>query len=140
MRLAPGDPAREPDRVVRGLRAAVADEDLLDRGDVRDDLARERQLGLGDADTEQDGFRHGARYALGDGWMRVPEEDRAVGRVVVDVPPAVEVLQVGAVTAPKADPWVAAAPARVHAAGDDLARGVQQRGRCGSWRPPEESQ
>src|SRR5918999_5374205 len=58
------------------------------------------------------------------------EEDGSVGGVVVDVAPAVQVLEVRAFAAAEADARIAPAPAGVHAAGDDLARGFQQRGGC----------
>jgi hypothetical protein len=117
--LAPGDPAGQADRVVGRLRAAVAHEDLLGARDVLDDLARERDLGPGHAGAEEDGFAHRVADAVGHGGVRVTEEDRAVGGVVVDVAAAIEVPQVGALPALEAQALRALAPAGVHAARDD---------------------
>jgi hypothetical protein len=124
--LAPGDPAREPDRVIRGLRAAVADDDLLGGRDVAHDRAGECDLRLGDADAEQHGVAHGAAHAVDDRRVRVAEEDRAIRGVVVDVAAAVEVLDVCALAAPDADARLTASPAGIDPAGDHRGGIVQQ--------------
>jgi hypothetical protein len=129
--LPPGDAAGQADRVVGRLRTAVADNDLLGAQDVLDDLARERDLGLRDADAEQHALLDRRGDPPGHRGVRVPEEDRAVGGVVVDVAAALEVPQVRAGAAGEAQPRVAAAAAGVHTTGNDLARLLEQVGRRG---------
>src|SRR5829696_8489997 len=119
--------AREPDRVISRLRAAVADDHLLHGGHMPHDLARELDLRLGHADAEQHRALHRAGDALVHRRMRVPKEDRPVGGVVVEEPAAVEILEVRALTAPEADARLAAPPAGVDAARYDLGRSLEQR-------------
>ena len=124
--LAAGHAAGRADRVVRGLRAGVADDGLLDRRHVVDELARQRDLGLGHADAEQDGLLDRTRHARGHGRVRVPEEDRTVGGVVVDEAVPVEVLQVCARAAAEAEPRLAPPAARVDPARNHLGSGLEQ--------------
>ena len=59
--------ACQPDRVVGGLRPAVAYDDLLRRGHVLHDLLGQPVLGLGDPDTEQHRVFHRPADPLDDG-------------------------------------------------------------------------
>jgi hypothetical protein len=129
--LAARDAAGEPEGVERRLRPAVADDGLLGARHVLRDLACELHLALRHAGPEQDLLTHGLCHALRHVGMRVPEQDRAVRGVVVDVAAALEIPQVGARAAAEAELGLALAPARVHAAGDDVRSRVEQRD--GRW-------
>jgi hypothetical protein len=79
------------------------------------------------ADAEQHAVAGRGGRARVDVGVCVAEEDGAVGGVVVDVPPAVGVLEVRAAAAPEAERRAAPAAARVDAAGDDLG-GLREQG------------
>jgi len=135
--LASRDTAGEADGVERGLRAAVAHDDLLRGGHVPDDRLGQRDLGLRHTDAEQHRVAHRRGDALDHRRMGVAEQDRAVRGVVVDVAAAVEVLDVRTLAAADAEPRLAAPAARVHAAGDHLGGLVQQQLRPVHPAPPE---
>ena len=85
----PGEPAGQPDRGHRRLRAAVDEAHLLGRG-ARDDLLCERDLVLGRR-AEREPAGRGRLDRLDHRRVRVPEDHRPPRPDEVDVPAAVDV-------------------------------------------------
>ena len=85
---APGDRAREPERVEGRLAPGRGQQHLLERGHDVDEPLGELDLDRRDADAHQPGRARGGRVDVG---VVVAEERRAEGRVVVGVDAAVRV-------------------------------------------------
>ena len=118
--------AREPERAHRRLGPGGDEPDLLHGRDRVHDLGRELDLGLRWRPEARAAERRAA-YGLDRLRVRVPEEQRPPGHHPVEIPIAVDVLEIGALAALDEEGLVEAdrlhrADRRVDAAGNQLER------------------